>query len=437
MGPDLSYTGPRRSYPRRKLNNVLAVLAVGALHAFATRSGHAGAANATSPGPIVNTSCGSWQAPQVLCINQYGSLMPGNFSRTVNDSIPGHDTYPSTVVPADPSFAAVRHADFLVFDETRAGEILGDDPVLEHMFDVALDFHEAPVYVPDLHRLYVTPVGSLQQILIDLAASPPTLDYVTATPPLYSPTGGQYRDGLIYYSCNGGNSTGEYDYRPGIYTFDPHTGESNAILNNYFGYWFNTADDMVMQSNGDIWFTDNSYSWNDHTSTMAPELMRAVYRFRPSTGLVQVVTVALLEPNGIGFSPDEKTLYVTDSGAGTGPMAGPASEAGLTYTSIGPRLIYAFDVISNGTQINNQRPIYLCEEWIADGFKVARNGFLLAGTGYGVDILDPLGILLVRIQTSFIAVNVNWAGENLDELWIVGMGAIARVTLKLQGPALF
>ena len=78
----------------------------------------------------------------------------------------------------------------------------------------------------------------------------------------------------------------------------------------------------------------------------------------------------------------------------------------------------------------------MSEELAPDGFKVARNGYLVTGTGFGVDVLDESGVLLVRIQTSFLATNVAWTGPDLTDLWIVGYGTFAKVTWALQGPAL-
>ena len=102
-----------------------------------------------------------------------------------------------------------------------------------------------------------------------------------------------------------------------------------------------------------------------------------------------MVKSSLVQPNGLGFSPDEKTLYITNTGAGTSPIASAAADAKLTYKTTGRRLISAFDVISDDTQINGRRPIFFSEEVAPDRFKTARSGYLVIGTGFGVDILRP------------------------------------------------
>lgn len=68
-----------------------------------------------------------------------------------------------------------------------------------------------------------------------------------------------------------------------------------------------------------------------------------------------------------------------------------------------------------------------------DGIKVARNGYIVTATGHGVDVLDPAGIPLVRVQTNFTVVNIAWAGEGWQDLWMVGIGGVARVKWNLPG----
>ena len=60
---------------------------------------------------------------------------------------------------------------------------------------------------------------------------------------------------------------------------------------------------------------------------------------------------------------------------------------------------------------------------------------MVTAAGYGVDVLDEQGALLVRIQTSYTAVNLQWTGKDRETLWIVGIGGISRVTWNLKGQA--
>ena len=207
--------------------------------------------------PLVTSPCVPWGSSAVVCVNGYSAVMPDPFYRNVSES--GNDTYASTSVPSDPSFVDIANASFVVFDRQRGLEILGLDPVLEFMFKIDSIGHEGPVYVPDLNKLYITQMqsGRLSQLVIDLDQSPPTLSFQTADPPLYDPTGGFFYQGLIYYSTLGNDVIDGQVFRPGIYTLNATTGKSTLLLNNYFGYYFNGCDDLVVDSRGDVWFTDN------------------------------------------------------------------------------------------------------------------------------------------------------------------------------------
>ena len=211
---------------------------------------------------------------KVLCINKYASVMPYHFFRAVSNgtsqptfgstSVPNgtsQPTFGSTSVPNDASFAQLRNADFLVFDRKRGLELLGSNPSYEYVFHVNGAVHEAPVYAPAQNKLFLSqlapPTGYLPQLLVDLNVNPPTLSEFLSDPPVYAPNGGTFHNGLIYWGASGGitNINGT-EQRTGIRTLDPATNKTTTLLNNYFGGYFNTVDDLFVRSNGDVWFTD-------------------------------------------------------------------------------------------------------------------------------------------------------------------------------------
>ena len=197
--------------------------------------------------------------PGVLCIYKYAAVMPYHFFREASSGTT-ESLFGSTFVPNDTSFAQVSGADFLVFDRTRGLELLGPSPSYKFVFDVPEITHEAPVYVASQNKLYLSqlgPPGYLPQLVVDLNQDYPTLSEYLSNPPVYAPNGGTFHNGLIYWGASGGNdSVGGTEQRAGVRTVDPKTNKSTTLLNNYFGYYFNTVDDLVVGSNQDIWFTD-------------------------------------------------------------------------------------------------------------------------------------------------------------------------------------
>lgn len=327
----------------------------------------------------------------VVCINKYAAVLPYPFDRTVsrNDTQLLQDSFQGTFVPKDPSFNLTKHASFLVFDQDRAIAILGPTPSYHYMFDVSPLIHEAPVYIPSQNKIIFAEFSyrSVPPLIIDLNKSPPTLSNYTTTPPVFGINGGRYYKGLVYWAVSGSKASNGTREAPGIVTLNPDTGEITTLLNNYFGTTFNSPNDLVIDSAGDVFFTDSVYGWQQSLTAAAPALPIAVYRFRPSTGAVNVIENGLVAPNGIGISPDEKTMYISDTGAEYSTIYLPSGVPipPLGYNATGQRTVFSYDVRESpvGKFVVNRRPIYISEEGLPDGFHVARNGYLLTAAGRG------------------------------------------------------
>lgn len=87
----------------------------------------------------------------------------------------------------------------------------------------------------------------------------------------------------------------------------------------------------------------------------------------------------------------------------------------------------------DGTGVLNKRPVYLAAGYVPDGLKVAANGYIVTANGRGVDVLDPLGQLLVTVQTDYTVNNLAWTGPELKTLWLMGNGGISKIDWKLAG----
>jgi sugar lactone lactonase YvrE len=142
-------------------------------------------------------------------------------------------------------------------------------------------------------------------------------------------------------------------------TLDPETNKTVTLLNNYYGYYFNTVDDLAVHGKtGDIWFTDPrmspsclpiyllrdhctdalaEYSWFNKLTDTPPQLPSATYRYNPKSGAVFVVDDTLSQPNGIAFNPDYSIVYISDTGAVSGPVDPKFGHPGTPFNATGPR----------------------------------------------------------------------------------------------------
>ncbi|KAI5247731.1 calcium-dependent phosphotriesterase [Aureobasidium subglaciale] len=390
--------------------------------------------------PLARPCPGRLNNTDVVCINRYASSMPPSFERqsSAGGAFSPNDTFTEAQVSSDPSLNLVRNATFVVFDE-RGSQILGSSPRIEYVFASRNDsIHEGPVYVPLLDAIIFSlpHQGIYQQQIIRLNGSTPRLENYTTTSPVYAVNGGKLFDGNIYWAVEAGfplpspRNGSLVAQRPGIYKLDPSTGEVTTLLNNYFGQAFNSPNDLWVDAQGDIWFTDSWYGYAINV-TAYPVLRPATYRFRPSTGRVTIVEDSIAQPNGIGMSPDGRTMYISDTGVtdfSNYPADGPLPR--YNYNPLGGNSLYAFDVVPSpvGSYIINKRPIYLAQTFGDDGFHVAQNGYLIAAEGGGVTVLSEYGEMLLRIETGFTVNNIQFAGPERKDLWVFGEGEIARVT---------
>ncbi|KIW79670.1 hypothetical protein Z517_06284 [Fonsecaea pedrosoi CBS 271.37] len=392
--------------------------------------------------PIVE-DCGF--GGSVVCVNKYAAVLPYHFNRSIT-SLDAEYDFRNTSVPNAPTFSLLQNASFVVFDRERGLQYLGSEPTLEFMFPLGNSVHEAPVYVPGLNKLFMSqlppqlaPLSNmsqyLPQLMVDLNQEPLTLQEYVTDPPIFAPNGGVYHNGQIIWASSGGfDNLNGTEQRIALHTVDPTTNKSSVILNNYFGFYFNNLDDVTVHpTSGDLFFTDPDYPWFNGRVDTAPQIPTASYRFNPTTGALFLIDDTIEQPNGIAFSPDGKTLYISETGSLTGsidPAVGPGTKH---YNTTGKRSIYAFDVANNGTKISNKRSFYQAQNYIPDGLKVSREGLVITATGHGVDVIDDMGQLLVRVQTNHSVANVQFTGPNLDTLWLMGNKGISRVQWNITG----
>jgi gluconolactonase len=202
---------------------------------------------------------------------------------------------------------------------------------------------------------------------------------------------------------------------------DRATGEAEAVVEDWRGLRLNSPNDVVVASDGAIWFTDPSYG---HLQGFrpAPEVGDYVYRHDPPTGETVVVADGFDKPNGIALSPDERTLYVTDSGANQEPGS---------YHVRRPHHIKAFDV-REGRRLSGERLFAVVTPGFPDGLKVDRDGRVYASSFSGVQVFDPGGRLLGEIRLPG-TVNFCFGGAERDLLLITTDTAVWAAALAAKG----
>lgn len=379
-----------------------------------------------------------------VCLKKHAARMGFPFHREAPNGTFASN-YGDTDVSGDESWKMVTDADFVIFDEERSREVLGDSPSLEFVFPTNPSaMHESPTFVPGLNKVFFSELSpSLPQFVINLNEDPPTLSEYLADPPIFAPNGGFFHNGTIYYSTAGSNITvaGGAGQRPGIVTLDPWTNKSTTLLDNYYGLAFTDCNDIIVDwITGFIWFTTPYYSWWLGIADIAPQLKSATYRFDPATGSIVVVNDDMHSPNGIALSPDRRNIYITDTAAAglkapiTLDLPSPGVGA-LLFNATGKRAIYKFDLVDQDHAITNKRPIYYdAIGTVPDGLKVARNGHIVTATGNGLSVMDEYGDMIVRVQTNFTVNNFIWSDvDDFREVWMTGQGGVAHLKWNLQG----
>lgn len=170
-------------------------------------------------------------------------------------------------------------------------------------------------------------------------------------------------------------------------------GAITPLITRYNGKAFNAPNDVVVKSDGSVWFTDPNYGLGQ----LQPR--RYVFRFHPTNVNETLITVATNfdQPNGLCFSPDESRLYIADSG--------------------GPAHVRVFDVQSDNT-LANSRVFTKITAGVPDGLRTDATGRVLVTTSEGVHIFSPAGQLQGKIRTPETAANVGFGGLGGDALFI-------------------
>jgi gluconolactonase len=198
-------------------------------------------------------------------------------------------------------------------------------------------------------------------------------------------------------------------------------GTVTPLVDRYQGRRLNSPNDVVVKSDGTIWFTDPPYGiLSDREGHAAEPELPACYAFRfdPETGALNVVTDLLTHPNGLAFSPDESRLLVSDTSGG-------AIDGGTHH-------LWSFDVVS-GVAITNPTVFAVVEPGVPDGFRFDATGHVFSSAHDGIQVFDPSGHRVGVIPVPEITSNCTFGGPDGSDLFITATPGLFRIRTKTRG----
>ena len=217
------------------------------------------------------------------------------------------------------------------------------------------------------------------------------------------------KDGLLYMCCHGDRAIKRVE----------KDGKQTVLASAYKGKRLNSPNDLVFHENGDLYFTDPPYGLPQRYEDPARELdWCGVYRLTPE-GELTLLTKEMTRPNGIAFSPDQKTLYVAQSD----PKAA---------------IYQSFPVKEDGT-LGAGKLLFDATEWVADrpglpdGLAVDVQGNLWATGPGGVYVFSPEGKVLGRLNTGERTANCTFGGKDGSTLYITADMYFCQVPTMTKG----
>ncbi len=198
-------------------------------------------------------------------------------------------------------------------------------------------------------------------------------------------------------------------------------GTQTVLAERYAGRRLNSPNDVVVKSDGSIWFSDPHYGIETdyEGGKQTAELPPSVYRIDGATGQLTVVADGFEGPNGLCFSPDESLLYIAE----TGPRLAEHPE----------RAIRVFDVASSGASLRDGRDFHRVQPGFADGFCCDDLGNIWSSAADGVHCIDPSGALLGKIKVPSTVSNLRFGGRNRSRLFICASHGLYAIYTNRRG----
>ena len=315
------------------------------------------------------------------------------------------------------------------FHDPAFASVVGEDARLVKVADT--DAHEGPVYVRSEDALYFTtvprpsrtamhgsPKVAIKRLVLDGERFPLTGERETIVRSRANGANGMAlgHNGRLVVCEQGTTTTAAR-----ISALDTGTGHTETIVSGWGALSFNSPNDVVVNRDGTIWFTDPSYGHLQGFKS-APVVGDRVYRYDPHTDSLSWVIDDFDKPNGLAFSPCGSVLYVGDSGANQEPG---------TFDPARPHHLRAFDVTPGGGLAGGGL-FAVVEPGFPDGIKVDAEGRVYSSSFDGVQVFSPEGHRLGTIHLPG-AVNFTFGGADRNVLFITADTAVWAAVLNVQG----
>ncbi|MBW7922992.1 MAG: SMP-30/gluconolactonase/LRE family protein [Rubellimicrobium sp.] len=197
-------------------------------------------------------------------------------------------------------------------------------------------------------------------------------------------------------------------------------GSITVLADAYQGRRLNAPNDVVVSSDGAVWFTDPTYGSMSDYEGFRGEIeqdARNVFRIDPQSGALEVVCDDFTQPNGLAFSPDERFLYIADSAFSHDPDF--------------PPIVRRFAV--DGKRLSGGEEFCRIDTGLPDGIRIDDEGRLWSSAFDGVHCFDTGGTLLGKVKVPEVVSNLCFGGPMRNRLYMTGTTSLYAVTLCVNG----
>lgn len=292
-------------------------------------------------------------------------------------------------------------------NDDRFGSLVDPDAELRHL-DGGCTWAEGPVYLAARRALLWSDVRSNRLMRFDEVTGDVTVEEQPAN----------FCNGHTL-DLDGAVIACEHGTRSVVRWFGP--GRRETIADRFGGRRLNSPNDVVVASDGSVWFTDPTYGIDSDAEGYRAESeigSSNVYRVDARSGDVTAEIVDMVRPNGLAFAIGERALYVADTG--------------VSHVPEGPRHIRRYDV-AGGHVVGGGEVFAVCPEGVFDGFRLDEAGRVWASGLRGVHCYDPDGTLLGTIRVPEVCANVEFGGPERRTLYVTANTSLYAIDVRVRG----